>query len=390
MKTKREIIYLAGFLFSVPVALTTYINSSFLELYTSEYKVGIVYIIASLLSIVGLIEMPRFLTRYGNRKFAIILSSIAFFSFISLSLSRDPSIIILSFIIGFAAATFLFASLDVFLEDFSTHIKKGASIGRFRGWYLMIINSAWVLAQLISGSIIDKSSYSGIYLFSSIFTLLPALIFIFFLKNFKDPIYKKVPIARTVRIFTGNKNLSRIYLLNFILKFFFAWMIIYTPIYLHEHIGFAWDQIGIVFTIMLLPFVILSFPLGYMSDKMGEKKLLMLGFTIAAFFTSLIPMIKVPTIWMWALILFMTRVGAAIIEVMSESYFFKSVDEENAPAISFFRNTGPLSFIIAPLVALPTLYFIPHFEFLFFILGAILLLGLFVSLRLKDVRQRTP
>ena len=36
----------------------------------------------------------------------------------------------------------------------------------------MIINLAWVFAQILSGSIIAKSSFQGIYLFSALFLML--------------------------------------------------------------------------------------------------------------------------------------------------------------------------------------------------------------------------
>ena len=216
--------------------------------------------------------------------------------------------------------------------------------------------------------------------------ILVAVIFLLALRDFKDPGYKKMPVGRTIKYFLRNKHISKIYILNFILKFFFAWMIIYTPIYLHEYIGFGWSQIGLIFTIMLLPFVILEFPLGMWSDKIGEKEMLLAGFSISALFTLVIPFIPEPRLWLWAGVLFATRVGAATIEVMSENYFFKLVREENADAISFFRNTGPLSYIIAPLLAIPILLFVPSFEYLFYILGAILLVGLLITLRIKDVQ----
>ena len=152
-------------------------------------------------------------------------------------------------------------------------------------------------------------------------------------------------------------------------------MIIYSPIYLHEYLGFAWNKIGIIFTIMLLPFVFLDFPLGKLSDKIGEKKMLFVGFMISAVFTLLIPLILEPTLWLWAMILFTTRIGAAIIEIMSESYFFKSVTERNDDEISFFRNTGPLSFLIAPLCATGLLFVLPSFKYLFFVLGAVMFIG---------------
>jgi MFS family permease len=207
-----------------------------------------------------------------------------------------------------------------------------------------------------------------------------------FLRDFKDPKYIKVPILKTMKTFFRNKSISKIYFINLILKFFFAWMVIYTPIYLHEYLSLGWESIGLIFTVMLVPFVLVDFPLGRLSDKQGEKKVLIAGFLITIFFTFIIPFIAMPKIWLWAIILFGTRLGAATIEVMAESYFFKEIREKNADEISFFRNTYPLSFVIAPLVAIPMLFFIPSFKYLFFVLSAILLSGLFIALRLKDIK----
>ena len=366
----------------MPIALTSYVNSSFLENYISQYYVGILYIIASAITIVSMLEMHRILTRLGNRFTVVFFSVLTFFSFLLLSFSTKGIVVISAFVLYFISTNFIIASLDIFVEDFS----KKSSIGTFRGLYLMVVSSAWVVAQMISGTVITKSSYGGIYFLASGFMILVCVIFIFFLKDFKDPEYKRMPVLKTIETFAQNKKLSKIYIINLILKFFFAWMIIYTPIYLHQYVGFDWKQIGLIFTIMLLPFIILDFPLGKLSDRVGEKKMLALGFVISASATLLIPFISSATVWLWALILFTTRVGAATIEVMSESYFFKSVQEEDVGTTSFFRNTTPLSFILAPLIATPILFLVPSFEYLFFVLGIILLLGLFITIRLKDVR----
>lgn len=380
MKNNRKIIYIAGFLFSVPLALTSYINSSFLESYIGQYYVGFVYIIASIISIISLLKMPKILNIFGNRFTILIFTLFSFISLITLGFSKNAFISILAIIIYFISTDLIIASLDIFIEDFS----KSSNIGRFRGFYLMIINFAWIVAQMISGSIIAKNSFNSIYLFSAGFMLLTSFIFILFLHNFQDPKYIKEPILKTIKTFIKNKSLSKIYLINLILRFFFAWMVIYTPIYLHEYLMFDWKQIGLIFTIMLIPFVLVDFPLGKLSDKIGEKKILILGFIITTIFTFVIPFIKVTEVWVWAIILFSTRIGAATIEIMSESYFFKEITEKNADEISFFRNTYPLSFIIAPLIAILILILVPSFKYLFFVLSIILLMGLLISLKLKD------
>ncbi len=382
MTHKRKIIYLAGFLFSIHLALTSYINSSFLQSFVNEDYVGIIYVIAAAITIWGLLEMPKLLTRLGNRQTTLYFSFLSFISLLLLAFSRQAVVIIPAFILYFVSGNFIIASLDIFIEDFS----KSSGIGRLRGLYLMFINGAWVVAQAISGSIIAKSSFSGIYLYSAGFMALVAGIFIISLQDFKDPVYAKIAIKKTIRFFIKNRNVSKIYLINFILRFFFAWMVIYTPIYLHEYVGLGWNKIGIIFTIMLLPFLLLDYPLGKLSDKIGEKKMLIISFAISAFFTLLIPLIPDGGIILWSLILFGTRVGAAGIEVMSESYFFKEVSAEKDDEISFFRNTYPLSYLIAPLVAVPVLLLVPSFKYLFFVLAAIMFFGLLLTLRLRDVK----
>ncbi|MEI8175028.1 MAG: MFS transporter [bacterium] len=382
MKHNRKIIYIAGFLLSIPIALTSYVNSSNLETYTGKYNLGIIYAIASLLTILGMLEMPRILTRLGNRFTTLLFSILFLFSLILLAIGGKGFIVIPAFILYFISTNFIFASLDIFIEDFS----KNSPVGGIRGIYLTIINSAWIIAQIISGSIIAKSSFEGIYLFSALFMALICIIFTLFLHDFKDPKYKKVPMLKTISFFIQRKNILKIYFLNLILRFFYVWMVIYTPIYLHEYIGFDWGEIGIIFSIMLLPFIILEFPLGELSDKIGEKKMLTIGFLIISISTLAIPFFTTKTLLLWAFILFMTRVGAAIIEVMSENYFFKSIKEENADEISFFRNTNPVSFILAPLLAILVFLVVPSFQFLFYILGVVMLCGFLISLRLRDVK----
>ena len=382
MRHKREIIYLIGFLLSIPIALTSYINSSILEIYVNRNYIGIIYAIASVITIIGMLVMPKILTRLGNRRAVLAFSFLFFLSLILLALGGKNFIVLPAFILYFVTSNLIFASLDIFIEDFS----KDSSVGGIRGAYLTIINFAWVISQLISGSIIAKSSFQGIYLLSALFMVLVCIIFSLFLRDFKDPKYEKVSISKTIFIFWQRKNLFKIYILNFALKFFYAWMVIYTPIYLHEYIGFNWSEIGMIFSVMLLPFIILEFPLGRLSDRMGEKKMLIAGFLIISVSTLFIPLFSVKTIWLWMTILFITRVGAATIEIMSENYFFKSIKEEDAELLGFFRNTNPLSYIIAPLLAIPVLILVPSFSYLFFVLGAIMLAGFMLSLRLKDVR----
>jgi len=63
----------------------------------------------------------------------------------------------------------------------------------------MVTNFAWVVAQAVSGTIIDKNSFKGIYLFAAFFMLLVSVMFVLSLHNFKDPKYVKISILKTMK-----------------------------------------------------------------------------------------------------------------------------------------------------------------------------------------------
>ena len=116
-------------------------------------------------------------------------------------------------------------------------------------------------------------------------------------------------------------------------------MTIYTPMYLHKHLGFAWKELGIMFSIMLVPFLLLEAPLGRIADKvLGEKEFLVTGFAIIAIATAVISFMTVSVFFLFALILFTTRVGAAMVEIMTETYFFKKIRAEDAQIIGLMRR----------------------------------------------------
>lgn len=223
MNTNIRIIYLIGFLFTIPLALTSYINSSLLEQYISKNYVGLVYVFASILTIIGMLKMPKLLTRFGIRKTAIIFSGINILSLLILAFSKISILTIPSFIIYFMTNFFLIANIDIFFEDLSPK----NDIGTSRGLYLSIVSISWVLAQLVSGSIIAKSSFLGIYLFATLFMILVIVLLITNLHNFKDPKYRKVAIKKTFISVWQNKDILKIYLISLTLRFFYSWMIIY-------------------------------------------------------------------------------------------------------------------------------------------------------------------
>jgi len=344
-----------------------------------EKFVGIIYVLGSIGSITALLLSPKIFRKMGGYKFLLSATILNAFSFLILALTHNVYIAISMFILSFSMNTLVIFSLDEILKILS----KDPSTGTIRGIYLTVCNLSWVIAQLVFGIFLGDFSLNKIYLVSFSVMILFYIVSFVNLKNIPDPKYDKINSFKYVKEFFNNKNLLRAYSINFLLQFFYSWMIIYTPIYLSAHLGFSWKEIGWIFTAMLMPFVLIQYPLGKHSDKFGERKMLMVGFGISALATLSLFFITKHSILIWAFLLFMTRVGAATIEVMSDVHFFKHIKSENEEYVGVYRTSSPVAYTLGPVFAFLFFIFIPAFNYIFLILGTLMLTGIYLSSTIK-------
>lgn len=376
------VIYILGFLFALHATLPIYINSSFLTLISGEKFIGIIYSIGSIATILSFFAVPFILRRLGGYRTVLFFILLEAISVISLAILKSSALLIFFFITSLVSIAIIGFIIDLFLESFSSDNKTG----RIRGIYLTSINIAWIISPLITSFILIDSEYWKIYLVAAAI-LLPVLFLIKHnLKGFKDENYIKTPFLITLKGIWASKDIRNVFMISFLMQFFFAWMVIYTPLYLHDQIGFNWGQIGILFSVMLLPYVLTELPLGKIADeKLGEKEIMSIGFVIMAISTGIIYFLTNGNFFLWMAVLFITRVGASMVEIMSETYFFKKTSASQMQVVSMYRTTKPIAYIIAPIVATILFSFI-EFKFIFIILGFLMFYGLRFSLALRDTR----
>lgn len=374
-------MYILSFLFTLHISISAYVNSTFLTNFISEKYLGLLYTVASLVTIVLLSQSAKILQYFGNRRLILLFLIINMTALAFLISSTNTNLIAVSFISILATNTLISLCLDIFIEHFGTR----ETIGKTRGLYLTITNLAWMLSPLLTAILItEDGGYIAVYILAFITVVLMTLGLFLSVKSFKDKKYIRTPFLKTYSKLKKSPHMLAVTVINFILQFFFAWMVVYTPIYLHEYIGLGWDQIGVIFTIMLAPFVIFGLPIGILIDKYHIKKrtLLFVGFIILSISTILIPFISTTSVALWALVLFMTRTGASIIETTSEIYFFTHVKEEEAYLLGVFRDMTPLAYVIAPVISTLIFLFLPY-KYLFIILAVIVLVGLYYIPKLK-------
>lgn len=376
-------LYFLAVLLAFHVAIPAYVNSSFLETFVSSEYVGPVYALGSILTILGLWTLPFILRRFGNYHTTNVLILLEIIAFAGLTLASRDYALTAFFLLAIMIGSFIYFSFDIFMEGYS----KDSQTGKIRGTFLTLTNLAWVFAPMTAAFLLQTENYRLIYL-CPLILLFPILFITQRLRRFHDSQYVAVPFLVTAKEILHNRNIRNIFWVGLLLRFFYSWMVIYTPIYLHKYLGIAWSEIGVIFGIMLIPFILTPYPLGKLADKKyGEKEMLIIGFIVMAISTALVSFIDSTNMIVWAGILFVTRIGASVIEIMSETYFFKKVGNVNANMIGFFRTAGPMAYILGPLSATVVLVYTNlDMKYLFLILGIIMLFGIIFSLRIKDTK----
>lgn len=379
-------LYIATLLLVFHTSVTIFINSSFLEKFVSTSAVGTIYTIGSAVSILIFLFISRVLHLVGNYKLTLGLLFLNLFAVVGMAFADSMRVAIPLFIVSSVAIPLIIFNIDVFMEEQIGDSEE--STGAKRGLMLSLASIIGAVSPIISTLLIDEVSNSFTYPYlASALTLVPIIfIIMFYFKDFTDPKYNEIKVFDAIRSFWVNIDIRYILVCQFSLQLFFMFMVVYSPLYLVDVIGLTWQEFGLIMFFAQLAYVILELPIGYVADKfIGEKEMMAFGFFILIVSTSWISFITIPSVLMWSIILFTTRVGAAFAEATMESYFFKHIDGSDAQVISFYRVTRPMAYVFGALIASFTLLYVP-FNLLFVVAAMLLIPALFVTLKITDTK----
>jgi len=270
-------------------------------------------------------------------------------------------------------------SMDILIESFSTDTISG----RIRGRHLTILNAGLLLGPFVSTSLLTEFDFWGVFMALFIFNSLILVIAMVGLANVNHKFEANLTSKALLKKIFKRKNIMRAYYISFVLEFFYALMIIYTPIYLRDA-GLSWEQVGYIFTVMLIPFVLVQYPMGILADKkFGEKEFIIFSLIVMALSTSVIFFIGTSDVALWAFILFLTRIGAALIEVLRDSYFFKRIDARDVDIIDFFRTAQSSAYIFASIISAIILIFF-SIKAIFIVVAIVVFSALIPAIKMQD------
>ena len=239
-------------------------------------------------------------------------------------------------------------------------------------------------AALLLGT--TGTDFSKVFLVVAVILVPVIVLLAIFFMNFKDPDYSQTSFLNSVGEMLKDRDMRGVYIIYILVQAFYALMIIYTPIYLHDYIGFDWTTIGILFSVMLIPFVLVGIPEGIIADAgWGERRMIAAGFLVCGLATLGCAILGNGSAILWAILLFLTRVGIASSDVMSDAYFFRKVNGKDIQKIAIYRTARPVAYVLSSIVA-TILLAMTDIRGLLVVLGFLMFYGIRVALSISDVK----
>lgn len=383
MNPQRTLI-LSNFFESAHFFLIIYIITPYLATFLPDSETGLVVSLGAIVTLSIFPFLPDLVRRYGTKRLAIFFSFVEVFVLAWLAVSPAPTPAFILIACAVATTPLINYQLDLLLE---ATIAKEGSTGRVRTLFLTAGNAAVVLSPLIAGLLLDSTdAYWRVFAVAAS-SLLPFILLMMVkdLPEGRPP--RLVSVMEALPCLYRDKDLRAVVLSHGILQFFYHLAPLFIPLYLHHALHIPWSILGWMFTIMLVPFVTLEYPAGWLADRRwGDKEMLLAGFLIMGLGMSAIALITKDTmIILIAIILVVNRIGASLVEAMTEGHFFRRVSEADAVSVEIFRMTRPIAALIAPVVG-SALLAMTGYRAMFFVTGILITIaGLSAARRLVDI-----
>ncbi|HFC10680.1 MAG TPA: MFS transporter [Candidatus Kaiserbacteria bacterium] len=379
----RITLSVGNFFFAISSILTAYILFPYLDTFMSAQYAGLVISGGAVIALILFVFIPHAIKKYGAQTLAVFLGIAQMITLFALSARPNATGAVIFIATLIILGPLLTYTLDILLE--ATVAKEGVT-GRVRTLFLTAYNVAMVGTPLLMGSLLNTTNaYSRIFIASAA-AIAPFIILFAVHKIPSGKAPKIMRLSEALSVLRHDRNLSAVTIAHFLLYLFYAWAPLYVPVYLHTTLHIPWSQLGWMFSIMLIPFVLIEYPAGVIADRiLGDKELMVLGFIImGSAFASFSFITKSSSIFFIVTLLVASRIGAALVESMTEAHFFRAVSEADTEMIALYRMAWPFADIVAPLIG-SALLFTGGFSWFFIVTGGLLIfIGMGSAVAIRD------
>ena len=321
-----------------------------LEIFKNSATVGIYVAIYSIFCMIVALFANQIFRQFSKVKvfYFALVTMITCYAMMGFSV-LPRTFIVLDYTSGFAI-TLTALLIPLFMSDFA----GSAGMAKVNARYHLWVNVGALVAPMLAVTVATRfGNRSAFFLASAVY--FGAWVFIkYFRLSQEDKQIKPVNPRTTIRALWRNTlaffrtpGMMRAYTVNFGFYSLRAMRYLYVPIVVIEN-GFSKDTLGLVLTLGIVPYLILTEFMGRMVRKYGKNIWLILGFgTFAAFsvwaaFATGFPVLAIFVLW---------QISGAFMEPVHDLLFFDNAKKsQQARFYGVFRTSANLPSVIAPVV----------------------------------------
>ncbi|MDR0741250.1 MAG: MFS transporter [Rickettsiales bacterium] len=323
------------------ILLDIFGNSATVGIYSSIYYAF--FMIITLFS--G--EILKLSTKAKLMQFSLLSVAVMYFM---MAFSIKPATFVALDFVSAIPQMLVSSLLSLFMVDFS----KGVGMERLNGRYVMWINAGALVAPVVAMYVAGKFGIRAPFFIVALFNLLGMIYFKWFGIIQEDKKIPKISPKRTMKSiwnttvgYFKRRDLVRAYLINFGQYAIYALRVLYVPIAVIEA-GFGKDVLGWVLTAGILPYVLLSEPLGRLAKKTGIKIWVAAGFLSFAAFSF---WASFATGWVLLVIFVLWQISGAMIEPLTDIFFFDAAKGKKRDRFfGVFKTVNRLPRFIVPVI----------------------------------------
>lgn len=343
-----------AFILTLHIAFIIYSGSTFLAgIFGSEY-IWIIYSLGAFFTISLNFSISSLLKTFHIEKINNVVLILAGINLVSLSFTNIPFQIFISYILYLALAEYLVTMSSLMIEDLS----KNSVTGSIRGHFIMMQSLAYIVSPFFTALVINYFGLSNIFLVGGIFVFLSLVYFKVNVKSVPSVTVSDSKFWATIPKLWKNYDVRTSIFVFIAMNVFYVCTTVFIP--------FKMESVGIPFTtylsvllpIALLPFLFMPTILGHVEDAMkNEKQFIIFSMVGLIIILAIFALTNTNLIWVWAVILFISRVFASILETSVNSYFFKKISGSDTAVISIFQSASPIAYLVfSPILSLVLIY----------------------------------
>lgn len=285
--------------------------------------------------------------RLGRRRAFVIAgsASAAILFTLMTRISTYSLLLILRFLQG-ACSVMGWQILMTLVLDHADNSNRGRCMGVFGGFLALSMGMGPVVGGILASRSVLLPYYTS--------TALNLLAFFMAMVLLREPSHlrKKESLAESFTILKGRPGLTVTALFNFVDRLHIGFIIFLLPLFMELTLGKGPDLRGLILGIHALPFILLQYPVGQWSDRVGRLQILVPGTIGYGVLLSLSGYIGAQGAGTTAVMFFLLGICSGLTGPTNGALVGDLVErDENAVAMALFNLAGNLGIIAGPLIA---------------------------------------